>query len=58
MNEQLKQHLPKLEELAADVKDLVWDGDEAKLREEAGRLALSVLVLMRILQTQQRPSEP
>ncbi|GJD57229.1 hypothetical protein [Methylobacterium dankookense] len=58
MNNQLEQHMPKLEELAVEVKDLAWDGDEATLREKAGRLALSVLVLVKILRTQQQPSEP
>lgn len=58
MNDRLQQHLPKLQELAAEVASLAEKGDEAKLREEAGRLAISVLVLVKILMAQPRPDAP
>ncbi|OAH38204.1 MAG: hypothetical protein DI590_17735 [Methylorubrum populi] len=57
MSDGLERHLPKLQELAAEVKDLAWDGDEAELRERAGRLAMSVLVLVKILTAKSQPGE-
>lgn len=57
MSDGLERHLPKLQELAAEVKDLAWDGDEAERREKAGRLAMSVLVLVKILTAKPRPVE-
>lgn len=56
--QQLQQHLPKLAELAVEVENLARDGDEAKLREKAGRLGFSVLVLVKILRARQRRGEP